>query len=135
MSFFIYLICYFSFSIQGDEKQHNIRLDLHYSRREAARKQQQEKVLSEMRQQLGASDDQRDLDRLRQEKERSAAQFAARMAAESELKNHKQKRRAELEMQAELAARARTRLFGDTFGRKMDSRYSRKQDFIHSLCL
>ena len=52
---------------------------------------------------LGASDDQRDLDRLRQEKERSAAQFAARTAVESEQKKQQQKRRAELEMQAELA--------------------------------
>eukprot|EP00913_Durusdinium_trenchii_P002650 g2453.t1 len=86
-----------------DERQHNLRLDLHYSRREAARKQQLDKVLGEMRQQLGASDDQRGLDRLRQEKERHALSSAARIAAETDLQKHRQKRTAELEMQAELA--------------------------------
>jgi len=68
-----------------DEKHHNLRLDLHYSRRAAARKEQQDRVLGDMRMQLGAADDTRELDRLRQERERHAANHAARTAAETEL--------------------------------------------------
>lgn len=86
-----------------DEKHHNLRLDLHYSRRAAARKEQQDQVLGDMRMQLGAADDTRELDRLRQERERHAANHAARTAAETELQKHRHKRGLELQMQAELA--------------------------------
>jgi len=86
-----------------DEKQHNLRLDLHYSRRDRARKEQQDRVLGDMRMQLGAADDTRELVRLRQEHEKHAANTAARTAAETDLQKSRHHRKLELQMQAELA--------------------------------
>mmetsp|Transcript_65457 Transcript_65457/g.153142 ORF Transcript_65457/g.153142 Transcript_65457/m.153142 type:complete len:530 (-) Transcript_65457:171-1760(-) len=86
-----------------DEKQHNLRLQLHYARREAARKKQQEKVLQGMRMQQGAADNSRELDRMGKERERDAVNDAVRRAGEAEGAKLKRQREAELALQAEHA--------------------------------
>ncbi|OLP90248.1 Kynurenine 3-monooxygenase [Symbiodinium microadriaticum] len=86
-----------------DEKQHNLRLQLHYARREAARKKQQEKVLQGMRMQQGAADNSRELDRMGKERERDAVNDAVRRAGEAEGAKLQRQREAELALQAEHA--------------------------------
>ncbi|CAE7694254.1 unnamed protein product [Symbiodinium sp. CCMP2456] len=86
-----------------DEKQYNLRLQLHYARRDAARKKQQEKVLQGMRMQQGAADNSRELDRMGKERERDAVNDAVRRAGEAEGAKLRRQREAELALQAEHA--------------------------------
>jgi len=87
---------------ERDEKQHQMRADLHYSRREAARERQRQTMLNTLNMQLGASGGKKELERIGKEKDRDAVNTSHRLAIEADLARLRQKKQEEVELQADL---------------------------------
>jgi len=85
-----------------DEKKMQMRQDLHYSRREAARERQRQNMLNTLNMQQGADRNRKELERIGKEKDKEAVDTAARLALESDMARHRQRRQEEVETQAQL---------------------------------
>lgn len=90
--------------LDADEKMHTHRMDMHYSRREAARERQRQNFVTGLNAQMDSRGTDKDLKRLRQEAEKHALQANIRGALTKELQAHRQHRSQESALQADLIA-------------------------------
>lgn len=87
---------------ERDAKKHEIRTDLHYSRREAARERQRQNMLNTLNMQSNAADNKKELEKMGKLKDKEAVDTAVRLGLEADIERHRARRAEELQMQAEL---------------------------------
>lgn len=90
--------------LDDDEKMHVHRMDMHYSRREAARERQRQNFVQGLNAQMDSRGTDKDLKKLRQEAEKHALQANIRGALQKELQAHRQHRSQESDLQKDLIA-------------------------------
>lgn len=94
----------FERQLDDDEKMHIHRMDMHYSRREAARERQRQNFVQGLNAQMDSRCTDKDLKKVRQEAEKHALQANIRGALQKELQAHRHHRSQESALQKDLVA-------------------------------
>eukprot|EP00931_Biecheleriopsis_adriatica_P117592 TRINITY_DN93095_c0_g1_i1.p1 TRINITY_DN93095_c0_g1~~TRINITY_DN93095_c0_g1_i1.p1 ORF type:complete len:573 (+),score=158.93 TRINITY_DN93095_c0_g1_i1:116-1720(+) len=87
---------------ERDVKKHELRSDLHYSRREAARERQRQNMLNTLNMQSSASGNKKELERIGKQKDKEAVDTAVRLSLEADLERARQRKAEEVQRQADL---------------------------------
>eukprot|EP00931_Biecheleriopsis_adriatica_P046727 TRINITY_DN2685_c0_g1_i1.p1 TRINITY_DN2685_c0_g1~~TRINITY_DN2685_c0_g1_i1.p1 ORF type:complete len:514 (-),score=121.18 TRINITY_DN2685_c0_g1_i1:131-1672(-) len=106
---------------ERDVQKHEIRTDLHYSRREAARERQRQHMLNTLNMQSEDAENKRHVVRIGKQQDKEAVDTAVRLDLEADLERHRQRKVEELKMQADLVnmmAEKQKRDQGETDGYK-----------------
>eukprot|EP00933_Yihiella_yeosuensis_P037071 TRINITY_DN30918_c0_g1_i1.p1 TRINITY_DN30918_c0_g1~~TRINITY_DN30918_c0_g1_i1.p1 ORF type:complete len:565 (+),score=113.81 TRINITY_DN30918_c0_g1_i1:91-1785(+) len=87
---------------ERDAKKNDIRAELHYGRREAARERQRQNMCQTLKVQVASDHHRKELARMADDKEKAAIDAGVRNSMEQELANRRQKRQEELANQHQL---------------------------------